>query len=181
MWLIRSVLEIARAGQPAGAAGGGTACISRAHAFALQDPDSGSYSTHSTSGLIMSSGYFGNRRKPSYYYYSAYNSWLGNHSYAGPVALPSGTSASVRALCFVKRAPALRYAIVIWATTSAASVFPGVVVNLSSAACPVVPAAGGSAVLVTPTAGVIGGGVAAIAGTSVTLSVTEVPVIIALA
>lgn len=178
MWLIRSVLEVARAGQPASASSAGTACVSRAHAFSLQDTDSGSYNLHSTSGLVTSSG-FGSRRKASYFYYSAFKTWLGNYTYAGPADLPSGTSSSVRALCFVSRSSGA-YSIVVWATTSSASVFPGVAVSLSSASCPVVPAgvSGASALLVTPSNGVLGGSVTSISGSSATLSVSEVPVIV---
>jgi hypothetical protein len=184
-WLLRSVLEISRAGLdvPSAASAIGGACISRAHQYMLADVFSNATGVYGTSGLTMSAQWQ-YAPKDSWWYFRAFLGWLGQYIFASVLTVP-GAPATVRAYCHKRATDAstggvARHAIVVWSTTAEAFVTPGVRIPVDTAACAV--SAGGATVQVmTPTAlfeyGVTAPA-AVLAGGLVAVTVTELPVVL---
>jgi hypothetical protein len=180
MWLIRSLLLIARVTSPLS----GGPCVSRSHMYMLADVESTSGGVFATSGLLASSD-FGYATKVSFWFYSAFFKALGNFTSVGLVAVP-GAPPSVYAQCFALPGSASPpvFALVVWSGTSAGTEVQGVAVPVTAAGgCAVAGAGTASLTVLTPAANSVNGNATSVAvgaAGTVTMTVTEIPVILLL-
>ena len=182
MWLLRSVLAIARAGMgdPATVSARG-ACISRSHMYMLQDVESKSGGRYASSGLIASADFLG-APKASYYHYAAMMAWVSDYVYQSDVSL--GPSAPGAMACCFKKVNATTgqasFAIFAWMPTSNATILADAEVLVNQANCPIALPSGNVYVIV-PTAPLLNGNVSTVVVSpsgGVNIVISEMPTIV---
>lgn len=173
MWLIRTVLMLARLQSPIS----GGACVSRAHMYMYADVESTSGGVFATSGLVASAD-FQYAPKVSFFYYSCFMTLFSSATFAGMVTVPG--QSDVYAQCF-KDSVSGRYSLVVWSGTSTGATLPNVSVPVGLASCPVRTGTSTTMAWTIPAKDAMAGNVTAVpvsGGTSAVVTVTEVPCIL---
>lgn len=177
MWLIRTVLLLARL-----TSSSGNACISRAHMYMLADVESSSGGVFATSGLLASSD-FGYAPKVSWYYYSVFTTYLGNYSYSSMVTLDNTVPSYVMAQCFINSLTN-SYGLVVWSATSNATIVSQVNVPVSLTGCTVLKNGSTSVTMITPAVNQMHGNQTTVPTTTkgnnkiITIDISEIPVML---
>jgi len=177
MWLIRTVLLLARLVSP-----NGNACISRAHMYMLADVESTSGGVFATSGLLASSD-FGYAPKVSWYYYSVFTKYLGSYTYTTMLPLDNTLPSYVMAQCFVNSATN-SYGIILWSATSNATIINNADIPVSLSNCPVLNKGSQSITMIIPAVNQMKGNQTTLTPSTngnnqvVSLTISEIPIML---